>query len=405
MAGQLPLEGVKVADFSWVIAGPLTTKYLAIFGAQVVRIESHSKLDRFRLQPPFVGKPSRNSSLPFADVNVSKMSLCLNLNKPRAVDLAKRLVAWADVVTENFSAGQMASWGLGYDDLRRINPGIIMLSSSQLGQTGPNAGHPGIGNLLQAHAGVNHMTGWPDRDPTGPAVPYPDMIGPWFSIVSIVAALEYRDRTGKGQYLDLSQHESTLQFISPALLDYGVNGREGERRGNESEEAAPHNAYPCRGEDAWCAISVRTDAQWEAFGRVLGPSEAGWVREPRFGTLINRLRHRAELDEHVSTWTRERDAGEVMRSMQEAGVPASVVASGRDLHEDPQLRHRGHFAMVEHPRLGSHPCTTPAFHISDMPPDIRPAPSLGQDTEVVCREILGLSESEYAELADEGVFS
>ena len=136
-------------------------------------------------------------------------------------------MAWADVVTENFSAGQMASWGLGYDDLRRINPGIIMLSSSQLGQTGPNAGHPGIGNLLQAHAGVNHMTGWPDRDPTGPAVHYPDLIGPWFSIVSIVTAMESRDRTGQGQYLDLSQHESKPRLNSPAVAAYGVAGREG----------------------------------------------------------------------------------------------------------------------------------------------------------------------------------
>ena len=291
----LPLEGVKVADFSWVIAGPMLTKYLAIYGADVVKVEAHVRPDRFRLQPPFLQKPSRQSSLPFADLNPSKRSLGLNLRSPEGIEIAERLTAWADVVVENFSPGQMEAWGLGYEQLRETNPRLVMLSSSQLGQEGPQASHPGIGNLLQALAGVNHVTGWPDRDPRGPAIPYPDMIAPWFSVISIVAALDYRDRTGKGQHLDLSQIEATLQFFSPGILDYTVNGR-GRRpaAATDSLEAAPHGVYPCRGDDAWCAISVRTDAEWDALVAVMGAPP--WAAELRFATFLERRRNADALD-------------------------------------------------------------------------------------------------------------
>ncbi|MEE9285016.1 MAG: CoA transferase [Dehalococcoidia bacterium] len=398
-----PLEGIKVADFSWAFAGPIATKYLAIFGAKVVKIETHSRPDSTRIAHPFLGKPSRNSSTLFGNFGPSKLSISLNLNMPAARTVAGRLVAWADVVVENFSAGQMAEWGLGYQQVRELNPAAIMLSSSQQGQTGPHAAHPGLGGMLQALAGFNHFTGYPDRVPRGPAIPYPDLIAPWFSIVAIVAALEHRQRTGKGQYLDLSQLEASLQFLAPALLDYSANGRAGGRRANASDEAAPHNAYRCRGDDRWCAISVSSDEEWRAFRRVIG--DPAWVREARFASLAARVEHARELDGRVTAWTREREAEEIMRLMQEAGVPAGVVANGRDLHHDPQLRHRGHFAMVEHPRMGSYPVDAPAFRILGTPPDIRPSPLLGQHNETVCRDLLAMSEEEYGALEEKGIFS
>ncbi len=419
MAGakRLPLAGVKVADFSWAIAGPIATKYLAIYGAQVVKIETHSRPDSTRVSHPFLGKPSRNSSAHFGNLAPSKMSISLNLKLPEARALAKRLVAWADVAIENYSAGQMAEWGLDYESLRQVNPRLIMLSSSQQGQTGPHAAHPGLGGMLQALAGFNHFTGYEGGVPTGPPIPYPDVIAPWFSIVAVLAALEQRQRTGQGRYIDLSQLEASLQYLAPQMLDYFVNGREGTRHGNASGEAAPHNAYRCRAapskdsglaspgalQDQWCAISVRTEAEWQAFCRVLGGPP--WSREPRFATLALRLANRAALDERVTEWTRSRPAGEVMRLMQAAGVPAGIVANGRDLHEDPQLKHRGHFVMTQHARMGVYPVDAPAFRIAGVEPDVRPAPILGEHNERVCRELLQMSEAEYRALEQQGVFS
>ena len=401
--GPLPLEGVKVADFSWIIAGPMLTKYLAIYGADVVKVEAHVRPDRFRLQPPFLRKPSRQSSLPFADLNPSKRSLGLNLGSPEGVEVAKRLAAWADVVVENFSPGQMESWGLGYERLREISPRVVMLSSSQLGQKGPQASHPGIGNLLQALAGVNHVTGWPDRDPRGPAIPYPDMIAPWFSVISIVAALDYRDRTGKGQHLDLSQIEATLQFFSPTILDFTVNGEEGGRRGNRGLEAAPHGVYPCRGEDTWCAVSVRTDAQWDALATAMGGP--AWTAEPRFASFLERHRNAEALDALIGAWTAPQDAVELQEALQAAGVPAAKVNDARDLHEDPQLVHRGHFTMLDHPRMGDYPTTTPAFDIEGAPPRFTRAPLLGEHTVEVCRDLLGMGEDEIDALRERGVLT
>ena len=317
--------------------------------------------------------------------------------------MAKRLVAWADVAVENFALGQMAKWGLDYPSLREIKPDIIMLSSSQQGQTGPHAHHPGLGGQLQALAGFTHVTGYADRGPLGPALPYPDVIAPWFAVVAIVAALEHRHRTGQGQYIDSSQFEASLHFIAPAVLDYSANQHVWERRGNASAEAAPHNAYRCKGEERWCAISVRSDDEWRAFRRALG--EPSWTAEARFATLEGRLAQASELDALVGGWTQEREAEEVMSLLQEAGVPAGVVANGRDLHEDPQLRHRGHFFMADHQRMGPYPVDAPSFHIRNAPPDIRPAPMLGEHSEMVCRDFLGMSEEEYRELQEKGVFA
>ncbi len=247
------------------------------------------------------------------------------------------------------------------------------------------------------------MTGWPDRPPAGVPLAYPDYITPWYMVFATMAALDYRRRTGKGLYLDVSQLETSLQFLAPALLDYTVNGRIQTRNGNRSS-VAPHGAYQCKGEDRWCTIAVSTDRQWGAFRKVMG--KPGWAMQTRFEAADGRLNHEAELDKYIEAWTRQYTAEEVMRLLQAAGVPAGVVQNGQDIMNDPQLEHRQHFRRLEHTEIGEHLCEMPPARFSDTPPEFgAPFPSLGEHNELVCSKILGLSDQEFSELIAEGVLA
>jgi benzylsuccinate CoA-transferase BbsF subunit len=397
------LAGIKIADFSWAVAGPVSTKYLAFFGADVIKIESHSRLDGPRMAPPFTPKPGRNNSGYFTAHNGSKRSISLNMKDPRGIELARRLVAWADVVAENFSPGVISRWGFSYEELQKINPDIIMISSSMQGQYGPHHQHPGFGITLQALVGLNHFSGWPDRDPLGPGEPYTDMIGPWFAAAAILAAIEYRDRTGKGQYIDASQFEATLHFLAPAMLEYAANGNPGTRMGNASPYFAPHAVYRCAGGDRWCAITVTNDAEWEGLVQAMG--EPAWARSEKFAHILGRKRYEEELDAYIEAWTSTRSPEEVQEVLQAHGVPAGLVANARDLAEDPHLNARGHFVVMEHPTMGPHRVQAPSFRLSETPAQIRPAPLLGQHNEEVFLDLLGLSRAEYEQWKAEGVFS
>jgi len=396
------LGGVKVADFSWVIAGPLATKHLADCGAEVVKVETSSRPDILRLYTPYKdGIPGLNRSGFFAAFNSDKFSIDLNLGDPRGVDIAKRLVVWADVVVENFTPGVMERLGLAYDDMVKLKPDIIMVSAAMQGQTGPYRLHPGFGLMMQALAGFAHITGWPDREPNSPMT-YIDFIAPWYIVIAVLAALDHRNRTGRGQYIDLSQLETGVHFLAPALLDYAVNGRVQGRVGNRSTSAAPHGVYRCQGQERWCAIAVATDKEWQGFCKVVG--QPTWAREPRFATLQGRMQNVDELDKLVETWTIDRSSEEVMLQMQEAGVSASVVANSEDLHHDPQLKHRGHFWVLDHPEIGPHSYDSPSFRLSKTPIQLRmPTPCLGEHTEYVCTKILGMSDEEFVELLQTGV--
>ncbi|MDO8491721.1 MAG: CoA transferase, partial [Dehalococcoidia bacterium] len=247
------LEGVKVIDLTWVLVGPTTSMYLADYGATVVHVESSIWMDILRQGPPFKdGVVGLNRSGWFNNYNRNKLGMTLNLKHPQGVEVFKKMVAWADVVVENFAAGVMVRMGLGYQDLARIKPDIIMLSTCMQGQTGPHATHPGYGVQMASLAGISQFMGWPDREPAIIYGAYTDSIVPRFAASAIVAALDYRRRTGKGQHLDLSQFETSLSFVAPAILDYTVNEKEGQRMGNRCVYAAPHGAYPCRGHDRWC---------------------------------------------------------------------------------------------------------------------------------------------------------
>ena len=397
------LAGLKVLDFCWVVAGPMATRYLAVHGAAVVRIESRHRPDVMRGANPYRnGVPHPERSGYYSWHNTDKYNFSLNMRHPRAREVVHRLVRWADVVTENFTPGTMEEWELGFEDLRKIKPEIIMVSASMLGRGGPHAAQPGFGIVLTSLAGLTHVTGVPGRLPITPFGAYTDFIVPKFMVAATLAAVDHRNRTGRGVYLDFSQLEAVLHFVAPMLLDYAVNGRVKEREGNRHPAAAPHGVYPCRAEDSWCAIACFTEGEWAALCDVLKRPE--WARDPRFARLVARKAHEEALDAALAERTREWPARDLMVALQGAGVPAGVVADSRDLFEDPQLQHRGHFTVVDHPELGPHAVDTPEFHLSRTPFRIRwSAPLLGQHTEHVCREILGMSEAEYLELAAAGV--
>ncbi|MFC1864696.1 CaiB/BaiF CoA transferase family protein [Chloroflexota bacterium] len=396
------LEGIKVADFTTNIAGPLTTKALSDYGAKVIRIEGRSRHDGSRLSGPFKDDISGlNRGGDWNQWSTGKLSVALNLTRPKGVDIAKRLVAWADIVVENFSGGVMERLGLGYEELKKVKPDIIMLSTCMMGHTGPYAAQPGYGFHLMAFSGFSQIAGWPDREPPYLG-PYTDFIAPEFSAVAILAALDYRRRTGKGQYLDLSQYETGVCFMAPLILDYAVNRRVADRMGNRYEYAAPHGAYRCRGEDRWCAIAVLTDEEWQSFCKVIG--SPAWTNEPRFSTLLARKQNEEELDRLVEEWTINHSSEEVMSMMQAAGVAAGVVETSEDLLEhDPQLRHRHFFWELDHPELGKYRALGPPFVLSKSPYEMRRAPLLGEHNEYALKEILSMSDEEIAQLVIEGV--
>lgn len=397
------LEGIKIADFSWVGVGPWIAKYLADHGAETIRIESHTRPELLRTAPPYKDNiPGINRSGYFALFNSNKYSMSLNLNHPRGVEVARRLINWSDIVIESFGPGRMKKWGLGYEDIKKIKPDIIMLSTTQQGQTGPHADHPGFGTQLVSLAGFTYITGWPDRDPASIYGAYTDTIAPRFGAAALLAALDYRRRTGKGQYLDLSQYEAGIQFLTPLFLDYFVNGRIAERRGNRSPSAAPQGAYPCRGDERWCAIAVCTDKEWEAFCRAVG--DPPWTQDLRFVTFLGRKENEDELDRLVAEWTINFSAEEAMTKLQAAGIAAGVVQNCQDIHGDLQLKHRYYFRELVHPEIGRHSYNSHAFKLSLTPCEIRmPAPCLGQHTEYVCTTILGMTDEEFVGLLTQGV--
>ena len=395
---------LKVADFSWALAGPIVTRYLADHGATVIRVESNRRPCLQRISAPYKDRvPGVNRSGYFAFFNANKYSFGLNLSNAKGVEVAKKLVAWADVVVENFSPGRMGAWGLGYDDLKKIKPDIIMLRSSNQGQFGPHANYSSTGVPLVGLSGFPAFIGWPDRTLLPMPVAYTDIVSPRFATAALIAALDYRRRTGKGQCIDVSQLETGVHFLGSAVLDYVVNGREGSRTGNASPYAAPHGVYHCKGDDRWCAIAVFTEEEWERFCKTIG--NPSWTTGPKFSTLQGRKKNEGELNQLVEEWTMNFTAEEVMTKMQSAGVAAGVVENAEDLLADPQLRHRGYFLKLDHKEIGPISSLGQAFKLSKTPAEARmPAPCLGEHTDYVCAEILGISDEEFVELLQAGAF-
>jgi len=398
-----PFEGLKVLDFFWVVIGPMTTSYLVEYGATVVRIESRGRPEVLRTAPPFGGgQRGLNRSAYYANYNVNKYGFGLNMGHPKAMEIVKRFVPWADVVTENFTPGTMEKWGLGYEVLRALKPDLIMISASMLGRGGPYSRQPGFGPVLASLSGMTDLTGWPDRDPSTPYGAYTDFVVPRFALPTLLAALDYRRRTGQGQYIDISQLEAALHFMAPPVLDYANNGHVHTRVGNRHPSVAPHGVYPCAGEDRWCAIACTTEAEWQSLCQAMGAP--AWASEARFASMFSRKQHEEALDALLSTWTQQHEAFTLMHALQRAGVPAGAVQTNKDLMEDPQMLQRGAFVYMEHPGVGRHPVQRSEFRLSDVPAAFHwPAPNIGQHTVQVCKDMLGMSDEEITHLIHDNV--
>jgi len=397
-------KGLKIADFTWVAAGPRAARYFADHGATVIKVENPDRPDIGRSIPPHrddISEPDRSGW--FALYNVNKLDIAINLRLPEGLELAKRLIKWADVLIESNRPGALRGLGLGYEAVKDLNPGLIYVSSSQLGQTGPYSRFGGYGHHAAAMTGFHDLTGWPDRPPCGLFWAYTDHISPQYMVTAIVTALLERQRTGKGQYIDQSQNEAGLQFLAPHFLDYVVNGRTVERNANRDPHAAPHNVYQCVGVDRWCAIAVFTDEEWRAFCRVIG--QPALAQDSRFATLALRKQNEDELDQLVENWTINLTAETVMHRLQQAGVPAGVLYNAEDLHCDPQLRLRQHYVTVDHSVIGPHQVDTLPYRFSRTPVrEYRPEPCLGEHNAYVCTEILGLSDEDFVRYLEIGVF-
>lgn len=402
---SLPFAGVKVVDFSWIGVGPITAKYFADHGATVVRVETEQPADRLRLVGPFKDNvPGVNRCQFFASFNTSKLSLALNLKRPEGLEVAKRLLAWADVCLDSFTAGTIGELGLGYEVARELNPSIIMASTCLLGQTGPAATLAGYGYHAAAISGFYEVTGWDDRQPAGPFNAYTDTIAPRFLAATLMAALEHRRRTGEGQYLDQAQMESALYFLAPEIFDYQVSRRMPRRAGNDSPTDAPHDAYPCAGNDEWCAIAVETDTQWRALVRALGEPE--WAAAAELDTARGRRARRELIDEKLGEFTRRYEPRALMDMLQAAGVPAGMVQRSSDHLEDPQLRHRSFFRPMIHPEMGEVPYEGHQFRILGYDNGPRsPAPCLGEHSIKVLQEILGYGDEDLARVAASGAIA
>jgi len=393
------LSGIRVVELGFAAAGPLVGKYLANFGAEVIRLESRLAADVFRTTyPPFkdgIVEPDRAAM--FAFYNDGKRSATLNLKHPTGVALARALIRKADVFVESFTPGTVARLGLGAETLRADHPELIVLSSCNQGQTGPHAFHPGYGSQLSALAGFVQLLGEPDSTPVLLYGPYIDYIAVGYGAIAVLAALERRKRTGAGCTIDLSQYEAGLQFLTPTILQFAANGRIPGRAGNSDAVAVPHGVYRCAGPDRWVALSVWSDAEWCVLRDVTG------IEGPV--SAADRRAQRPQLDERIGEWTATRDRDDVVRLLRGKGLRVAPVLAISELFADAQLAHRGMWPVLEHPTIGAMHVMAPPFRLSATPSlQVSPGPTVGADNEHVFGGILGLSLDERRTLERDGVF-
>lgn len=383
-------DGLKVLDFTWAAAGPIITKQLGDNGATVIKIESDRHPDSIRLGGPFIdAKPGLNRSGFFADFNSNKLSIAVDLGHAGAKEVVNPLIAWADVIVESFRPGMMARWGIDYECVHKINPSVIMVSSSLYGQSGPWAQHPGFGAQGAALTGIHAMTGWPDRPPAAPKGAYTDSVSPRFGASALMAAMIHRDRTGEGQYIEISQIETGITLLTPELLEMQITGKEPMRSGNQKTDCLIHGVYPCAGDENWIVVEVQDEQVLQALLGVLSTKGRPGIA---LSTEVSSSRHDNEaIDAAMAELTVQWNSYELMEALRAVGVPAGVAYRGSDLLEDQVLRDRGHYWSLTHPEMGTLDYNGPAYRFSETPTELtRAAPCLGQDTDNVLRNILGL---------------
>ncbi len=393
-----PLEGIRVADFGWIYAVPHATAWLGALGADVIRIETSGAPDLVRFLTGTDGSIGANRSGIFHAINSSRRSIALNLATPEAQEIAREIIRRSDFVTENFTVGNMAKYNLAYDDLVKIKPDIIMLSGTPLGQDGPLAGSVGFGPTTQAFAGLCHITGYPDSFPCGIGGTWPDFAVGTGMVFFLLAALHYRDRTGEGQYLDLSMAEMVTTMMPEAMMDFLMNGRDQAAIGNRDESMAPHGVFPAAGDDKWIAIAIATDDEFAKLCEALGaPSMAS---DPKFTRLFARLANVEELEREIAARTRVHPRDELVAKLRARGLAAGPVYSTPELMKDPVFSRSSMLVKLKHSEVGERvvPGLPVGFGAIDL--EYRGAPMIGEHTDEVLSELLGYSAAEIARLKE-----
>jgi crotonobetainyl-CoA:carnitine CoA-transferase CaiB-like acyl-CoA transferase len=394
--GRLPLEGVRIVDFSQFVAMPLAGEWLALMGAEVLLIESRTSL-LSRRWAPFAGEPSPDTCGLFINLNLGKKSVTINLRTAEGIDLAKRLIGQADMVLENFSPGTMQKLGLGYEELRRIKDDISMVSLPAFGSTGPWRNYVSFHSGVAALSGFAAVTGYEGSHPRIVGAVTPDTIAASYCLLAALQALHHQRKTSKGLHIEIAMSETLQSLMPEAIAAYGLAGEAERRLGNRHRWKSPHGIYRCKGDDAWVAISVANDEQWNGLCHVLGrPALAG-----QYGSAEKRKYAEPTLDILIRDWTSGLTPDEAAARLQEAGVPAGKVANARDLVEDPHLLQRGAVVTVTHPKAGPHPVIGVPWHLHLAPPVVyRHAPLVGDGNEYAFGKLLGLTDAEIAKLVE-----
>jgi crotonobetainyl-CoA:carnitine CoA-transferase CaiB-like acyl-CoA transferase len=409
-ADKKPFAGVKLVQLCWAGVGVYTCNYLSHYGCTTVRVETATRPDPVRLFAPYAptnkpGEPiglERSVFFPITHT-APEMDIALNFKTPEGIELFKKLVAWADVVVEGFPAGVMDKMGLDYEGLKKIKPDIIMFRTCGYGHTGPMADQPGFGSILTAVTMMDNIVGWPDRAPVSPATYYTDQLVPAFATLSIMAALDYKRRTGKGQYIDHSQIETGLNCMTPIVLDFQANNREFKAKGNKSDYASPHGIYRCKGDDRWVAIAVTNDDEWNDFVKAIGTPK--WTQSKKYASAADRLKYSDELDKLVESWTINYPPEAIQAILQKAGVGAGVVSNAQDMDEDPQMNYYNYYKEIDHAFVGKLRFYHPApIVLSKAPTDVARAVLIGEHTDIICTQILGITQAEVDALRKKGVF-
>ena len=386
---DLPLKGVRVLDLSWIIAGPTATRFLAMMGAEVIKVGSARRPD-----------PSTRGA-PFQAYNQSKLYAALNISRPEGLELAMRLVSVSDIVIENFAAGVIERLGLGYDALRQAKPDIIMLSSSGTGHSGPDKDYVAYGSLLQYYTGWNAISGYPDSEPIKGGLWADPWVGMELAMVA-AAALNHRAVTGEGNYVDFSMAEALTASIPEALLDYQMNDRVPEPMGNADHHHAPHNVYRCKGDDRWLAIAVTSDEEWRALCGVIGRHDLS--DDASLKDTKGRREQQNRIDSAITAWSQQHEDYEAMRILQDAGIFAAPYLSPQRVFTDPQLREGGFFTTLTASDGKQRDLPALGWRFEGGPePRITAAPVLGQHNDYVYGELLGLSDDEVAQFIEEQI--
>ncbi len=393
------LEGIRICDLTRFWAGPHCTAYLGGLGAEVLKVEAIQSVDGFRW-PQIRGHKWWECSAQWCGININKYDVTLNLNQSEGVALFKKLVQESDVVIENFPPRVMENFNLGYPVLKGLKEDIIMVSMPGYGHSGPWRDYPAFAFSFEQTSGLASLTGYAGEAPMNLGGAADPIVG-IHAAFAVQAALEYRRRTGKGQFIELAQLEALTSFVGQPFLDYIMNKRLWERWGNRSPEMAPHNVYPCKGEDTWVAVAVPSESVWQAFSEAIGNPE--WVREDKFSTLLGRMENQDELDQYISQWTLQYEPYEAMNILQRAGVPAGAVTDAQKLDQEPQLKEREFWVELDRVEIGKHPYSAFPAKFSETPMTYRAAPTLGQDNDYVLGTILGLSEAEIKALEEKKV--